>query len=509
MGSAAAPQQNQSVIGLFRALKTDPAAIPRTRPFYRRLVDLVERAAARGELPAGLQMPPERDLARALKVSRATVVAAYRELESRGLVRAYVGRGTFVCARPDPGSAPFSWRGKVSAAALQLDDTTVRDLVAHAANPAILSFAAGTPALEYFPIEAFKHAIDSILSHDAAAALRLGATEGQPRFRAAIAERFGGRPDNILVLAGAQQGLDLLARCLVDPGDAVIVDRPGYLGALGSFRSAGARLVGWDIQRADVDELEELMLRYRPKLMYLNPTHQNPTGTTLPIRARRELLELAERYRVPIIEDDTYRELTLSTPPPPSLYELDEMNTVVIHLNSFAKMLAPGLRLGWITAVPAIVEQLALIKQRVDPHTQNLSQLAVAELIENGAFDRHVNSLRGEHRRRRDAMVKALRQHVPSGKLRYAIPEGGLYLWCQLPPQVRAKDVQRHAFRDRVVFVPGEAFYVDRGGAHELRVCYSSQPPERAIEAARAIAKGILEAERHVIDNEPVLVSLA
>jgi DNA-binding transcriptional MocR family regulator len=108
----------------------------------------------------------------------------------------------------------------------------------------------------------------------------------------------------------------------------------------------------------------------------------------------------------------------------------------------------------------------------------------VAELIENGAFDRHVNSLRGEHRRRRDAMVKALRQHVPSGKLRYAIPEGGLYLWCQLPPQVRAKDVQRHAFRDRVVFVPGEAFYVDRGGAHELRVCYSSQPPERAIEAA-------------------------
>ncbi len=347
---------------------------------------------ARGELPAGLQMPPERDLARALKVSRATVVAAYRELESRGLVRAYVGRGTFVCARPDPGSAPFAWRGKVSAAALQWADPTVRDLVAHAADPAITSFAAGTPALEYFPIDAFRHAVDSILSRDAATALRLGATEGQPRFRAAIAERFGGLPDNILVLAGAQQGLDLLARCLIDPGDTVIVDRPGYLGALGSFRCAGARLVGWDIQRADLDELEELMLRYRPKLMYLNPTHQNPTGTTLPIRARRELLEFAERYRVPIIEDDTYRELTLSTPPPPSLYELDELNTVVIHLNSFAKMLAPGLRLGWITAVPAIVEQLALIKQRVDPHTQNLSQLAVAELIENGAFDRHVNA---------------------------------------------------------------------------------------------------------------------
>ena len=509
MARAPRVQQNQSVIGLFRALKADPAGIPRTRPFYRRLVDLVERAVSRGELPAGFQLPPERDLARALRVSRATVVAAYRDLEARGLVRAYVGRGTFVCARPDPGSAPFSWRGKVSAAALQWDDATVRDLVAHAANPAILSFAAGTPALECFPTTAFRQAIDTILSRDPSAALKLGATEGQPRFRAAIAERFGGHPDNILVLAGAQQGLDLLARCLVDPGDAVIIDRPGYLGAIGSFRVAGARLVGWDIERADIDELEELLLRYRPKLMYLNPTHQNPTGTTLPIRARRELIELAERYRVPIIEDDTYRELTLSTPPPPSLYELDEMNTVVIHLNSFAKMLAPGLRLGWITAVPAIVEQLALIKQRVDPHTQNLSQLAVAELIESGAFDRHVHALRGEHRRRRDAMVKAMRQQVPAGKLRFAIPEGGLYLWCRLPSTVRAKDVQRQAFRDRVVFVPGEAFYVDRGGAHEMRVCYSSQPAERAPEAARAMARGIAEAERHAEEPGPALVSLA
>ena len=509
MAKASRAQQTQSTIGLFRVLKADPATLPRTRPFYRRLVELVERAVGRGELPAGFQMPPERDLARALKVSRATVVAAYRDLEARGLVRAYVGRGTFVCARPDPGSAPFSWRGKVSAAALQSDDTTVRDLVAHAANPAILSFAAGTPALECFPTDVFQRAIDAILSREPAVALKLGATEGQPRFRAAIAERFGGHADNILVLAGAQQGLDLLSRCLVDPGDAVIIDRPGYLGAIGSFRAAGARLVGWDIQRADVDELEELMLRYRPKLMYLNPTHQNPTGTTLSIRTRREIIELAERYRVPIIEDDTYRELTLSTPPPPSLYELDEMNTVVIHLNSFAKMLAPGLRLGWITAVPAIVEQLTLIKQRVDPHTQNLSQLAVAELIESGAFDRHVNSLRGEHRRRRDAMVRAFRQHVPAGKLQYAIPEGGLYLWCHLSPRVRAKDVQRHAFRDRVAFVPGEAFYVDHGGAHELRVCYSSQPPERAVEAARAIAKGIVEAERHADQHEPVAVSLA
>src|SRR4029450_5291647 len=149
-----------------------------------------------------------------------------------------------------------------------------------------------------------------------------------------------GSAEHILVLAGAQQGLDLLARCLIDPGAAVIVDRPACLGAIQSFRNAGARLIGWDIARADFDELEELLLRYRPKLIYTNPTHHNPTGTTLPIRTRRELLDLAVRYRVPIVEDDTYRELGLGAAPPPSLFGLDTEHKVVIGINTFSKMLA-------------------------------------------------------------------------------------------------------------------------------------------------------------------------
>ncbi len=484
------------MIGLFRALGPDGSTVPRIRPIYRRLVDVVERGISRQALPPGFQLPPERDLAGALRMSRATVVAAYRELEARGLVRAYVGRGTFVCARPDPGSAPFAWRGKVSASALQSVDSTVRDLVGHAADAAVVSFAAGQPALECFPVDAFRAAVDRVLTRDSRAALQFGATEGQPRFRAAVAERFGGNPENVLVLAGAQQGLDLLARCLVDPGDAVVLDRPGYLGAIGSFRAAGARLVGWDIRRADLDELEELLVRYRPKLMYLNPTFQNPTGTTLPIRTRRELIDLAERYRVPIIEDDTYRELTVTHEPPPSLYELDEVNAVVIRLHSFAKMLAPGLRLGWISAVPAIVEQLTLIKQRVDPHTQSLAQLAVTELLETGVFDRHLAALRGEHRRRRDAMASALRQHIPPGKLRFAVPDGGLYFWCEFDGGVRARSVHNEALKDRVVFVPGEHFYVDHGGGHEMRVCYTAQPPEQAAKAARSLARSIAAVER-------------
>jgi DNA-binding transcriptional MocR family regulator len=496
MTKATRHTKSQSPIGLFGRLRQDMAAAPPSRPLYRRLVDLVERAVSDGSVPSGARLPPERDLARTLRLSRTTVVNAYRELESRGLVRGYVGRGTFVCAQPDPGSAPFAWRGKVSAAALQSGSTTVRDLVRDAADPRVLSFAAGQPALEFFPTAAFQRAVDAVLTHNAAAAWRLGATEGQPRFRAAIADRFGGAPDQVLVVAGAQQGLDLLARCLVDPGDAVIIDRPGYLGAIDSFRNAGARLIGWDVARADVDELEELLLRYRPKLVYLNPTHQNPTGLTLPVQVRHDILALADRYRVPIVEDDTYRELTLGAPAPPSLFALDKAHNLVIRLCSFSKMLAPGLRLGWITAVPSIVEQLTLIKQRVDPHTQNLSQLVLADLIESGVFDRHLTKLRDEHRKRRDAMVTALRQHLPGGKIRFRVPDGGLYLWCQLPQGAPARAVQDETLRDAVVFVPGEAFYVDRGGTHELRLCYTAQPAELAAKAARALARAIGVVER-------------
>ncbi|MCU1383827.1 MAG: PLP-dependent aminotransferase family protein [Acidobacteria bacterium] len=492
MPKAAPRQADQSVNGLFRLLGTEPKSLSRARPIYRRIVALLGDGITRGAVPAGHQLPPERDLAAALAISRATVVSAYRELEARGLVRGYVGRGTFVSATPDTASAPFAWRGKIAASALQANETTVRDLVRAASDPRLISVAAGVPALECFPTDAFQRAMTRVLATQADAAWRHGPTEGLQPFRVALADRFGGEPEHILVLAGAQQGLDLLARCLIDPGDAVIIDRPGYLGAIQTFRNAGARLVGWDIVGADTDELEELLLRYRPKLIYTNPTHQNPTGVTMPIRTRRELLELAARYRVPIVEDDTYRDLALTgAPPPPSLFALDEAHTVVIRINSFSKMLAPGLRLGWISAVRPIVEQLALIKQQVDPHTQNLSQMVIAELIAQGVLDKHLATLKSEHRRRRDAMVQALRQRVPAAQLRFGVPDGGMYLWCELPAGIRARAVQDCAVRESLMVLTGDPFYVDQGGDHQLRICYTSQPAARASQIAETLARSL------------------
>src|SRR5215470_5744187 len=211
-------KKDQSSFGLLKAIGVgDAATLPRVRPMYRRIVELVERGLATGATAAGARLPPERDLARALKVSRTTVVHAYRDLQS--------------------------------------NDTTVRDLVRAAGAPRVISFAAGQPALDRFPAAAFQQAVDRLLSSEPMVVWKNGPTEGQWRFREAIASRFGGPPDNILVIAGAQQGLDLLVRCLIDPGDSVIIERPGYLGAVHSFRNAGARLVGWDIRRADLDEL--------------------------------------------------------------------------------------------------------------------------------------------------------------------------------------------------------------------------------------------------------------
>jgi DNA-binding transcriptional MocR family regulator len=496
-------KQSQSVIGLLRALNTDAASVPRARPLYRRIVELIERGVIRGALAPGFRLPPERELASSLHVSRATIVSAYRELEAKGLVRGYVGRGTFVSATTD-GSVPFAWRGKISATAIQTTDSTLRDLVRHAADPRIVSLAAGEPALDLFPTQAFRAAVDDVLTSHGTMAWGHAPTEGQGLLRETLAKRFGGDPGAILVIAGAQQGLDLLARCLIDRGDAVIVDRPGYLGALQSFRSAGARMFGWDVARADMDELEDLLLRYRPKLIYTNPTFQNPTGVTLSIRARRELIELAKRYRVPIVEDETYCELSFGSRPPPALNELDADGTVVIRVNSFSKVLAPGLRLGWIGAARPIIDQLAMMKQQVDPHTQNLVQLVVSRLIDGGMFDRHLVTLKGEHRRRRDAVVKALHKHTPTGALRFTVPEGGLFLWCRLGGDVSARDVQDRALNESVFIVTGEPFYVDGGGARELRICFTTKPPDIAAQAARVIATSVIEATRQATRAEPI-----
>ncbi|HYO29661.1 MAG TPA: PLP-dependent aminotransferase family protein [Thermomicrobiales bacterium] len=447
------------------------------RPLYRQLEGAIEAAITAGDLATGERLPSERALAERFGVSRTTAVNAYRELESRGLVRGQVGRGTYVCAPAGAGEGtPFAWSGKLAGAAQRTTDPGLRTLVRRQ-PPQTVSFAAGSCALDLFPTDVFRLLTERVLRRDATAALGLGPTEGQPRFRETMAARYRTRPEKVLALSGSQQGIDLVARCLLDPGDAVIVDRPGDLGAIQAFRAAGARLVGWDVRRADPEELEDLVLRYRPKLLFTNPSFQNPTGTTMPAETRQALLEIAARYKLPLIEDEPYRELSFGPPPPTSLRELDD-HALVIQLGTFSKTLAPGLRLGWLIAPSPIVDQLALVRQRSDVFPAGLPQLVVADLVASGAFDAHLKRLRAEHAKRYMKMVAALRQLVGRRAVEWSAVEGGLYLWLRLRQGLDAGHLADRALAAGVAVVAGPSFYADGAGRDEVRLSFGGVPPD-------------------------------
>ena len=475
-------------------------------PLYQQLVDALAWQIDTGALPQGRRLPSERDLAQHLGVSRTTVVSAYRELEARGMLRGHVGRGTFVCAPLRSGdgsgteSAPFAWRGKVSQAAQRTSDGMLRAIVRHSTDADLIAFAAGAPALDAFPVDMMRDALNRALQREGQRAFDHSSVEGHPRLRRAIAARHGLRPERVQIINGAQQGLDLIARCLLDPGDWVVMDRPGYLGAIQTFRAAGANISGWDIARADLEELEDLFLRHRPKLLYTCPTFSNPTGRTLSAAERHALLDLATRYRVPIIEDDPYRELSFTGVVPATLREIDTQG-LVIQLNTFSKEIGPGLRLGWLTATEAIVEQLTLIRQRVDVSSPPLLQLAVADLLTTSAFDQHMLALRSEHVRRHDAMLAALQREIPPGMLTYAPASGGVFLWARLQaPGVTARELLAETTARGVVFVPGEAFYADSAsgaGRSELRLAFATQSPERIALGVRRISEALRALHAH------------
>ncbi len=478
------------------ALKLDRS---NTGTLSRQLTDALSTAVRRGDLALGDRLPSERDLARTIGVSRTTVVTAYRELEARGLVRGQVGRGTFVVGGEGPAGdgAPFAWRGKLSVGARRFLDPALQTLVDEAA-PGTVSFGAGMPALDRFPTDDLRRLTDRVLRSGATAALGLLPTAGHPPLRTAIAERHGTDRRQVLTISGAQQGLDLITRCLLDPGDTVIMDRPGYLGAVHTFLSAGATIVGWDVERADPDELDDLLLRHAPKLIYTNPTFQNPTGATMPVARRQELLRLARRHRIPVVEDEPYRELHFagSTTPPPSLRELDE-GGLVIHLGTFSKVLAAGLRLGWILAPEAIIEHLAIAKARSDISGTSLSQHIVREMLTTGLYDDHVATLRAEHLRRYETMSRGLTRLLPAGAISWRPVQGGLYIWGHLNADgLEAGRLQRAAAEAGVLIVAGQPFYADGGGGQRIRLCFAGVPPagiEAGISRLATVVRTLIE----------------
>jgi 2-aminoadipate transaminase len=482
------------------------------QPLYLQIEHRLRDLILAGDLPVGARLPPERALAASLGVNRTTVSTAYQELAAGGLVQGQVGRGTIVCPLPpalrsgpaDLPPQPLPW-GEYLALTVQPQDALLRDIVALCARPDIISLAGGVPDPALYPIDRFARATATVLRQHGRALLQYAPTGGHRPFQETLAELAAGRgiatsPDNVMALSGSQQGLDLVARALIGPGDAVVVEQPSYLGALSVFRAAGARLlaVPMDADGMRTDILERLLAHHRPRLIYTLPTFQNPSGIVMSPERRQALLSLAQRHQIPILEDDPYGDLYFGHSPPPPLKSLDRHGHV-IYLSTFSKVLFPGVRVGWLIAPRPVVDALASIKQHVDLHTNTLAQWALDEFIRQGWLHDHVLALRQVYPAKCQAMLSALRHHVPRG-LHWNEPAGGFNLWCHLDPGLQSRDLLAEAAQRQVAFVVGEAFHVDGGGHRALRLNFSYPSEQTIREGIRRLADAL---STLIVDRRP------
>jgi 2-aminoadipate transaminase len=401
-------------------------------------------------------------------------------------------------------STPWSYR--YAYRTQSITSSAIRELLKITQRPEVISFAGGLPAPELFPIPRFEEACRRVLAEKGASALQYGATEGYQPLRELIAEkmaRYGilATPDNVLITSGSQQALDLIAKLLINRGDRLLVEAPTYLGALQAFNVFGAEYVAVPLDDDGIrtDLLDEA-LRSGPKFMYILPNFQNPSGVTLSLRRREELVLLADKYGIPIIEDDPYGQLRFEGEHLPPLVVMDRENLRrddgyqlgnVIYLSTFSKTLAPGLRLGWIVAPPSVIAKLVQLKQGADLHTSTFAQVIAYEVARDGFLDEHVRTIRRVYAERRNVMLQALQQFFPP-EVTWTRPQGGLFLWVTLPEGMNSHELFQVAVRENVAFVPGDSFFAGGvQGSRHMRLNFSNAQPEQIREGIRRLSLAV------------------
>ena len=483
-------------------------------PLYIQLRDQLRALVHAGDLRPGDRIPASRELATMLGVHRTTVANAYAELESEGLIQGHVGRGTFIKGNGNglkispPAPPVLNGADGIRWELLFADERGEEILSRLTASAPVdsLSFVMARPASEFFPIEELQICVNAVLRREATEVLNLGPSDGYGPLKEALLEMLRqegltARDENLLVTDGCQQSLDLISKAFVRPGDSVILENPAYPGAVAIFNGARARCLGVPVQThaepgrtlgIDLEALEATLAANRVKLMVLTPDFQNPTGTSIPLAARRKILELASRYQVAIVEDHIYARLHNRDERIPSLKQLDRSN-IVIHIDSFAKVAFPGLRVGWIVAPAAAIERLRLVKQTTDLHTDQLAQATLAEFMRRGLFTKHLAKMRKVYASRLHALDEALRKHMPEGT-RWTLPEGGMCTWLELPLGFDASELLIHAKERSVLFAPGRYFYVQGHQPNTLRLGFASLD-EKQIARGVATLADILRAE--------------
>jgi 2-aminoadipate transaminase len=383
------------------------------------------------------------------------------------------------------------WDNRYAQRTQRMGSSVIRELLKLTEKPDIISFGGGLPAPDVFPVEEFQRACNKVLSDFGPQALQYGATEGFKPLREMITRhsmRYGIQvtPENIMVTSGSQQALDLLGKIFINPGDRILVESPTYLGAIQAWNAYGAEYVAVPSdEHGMITEALEEALRTGPKFIYVLPNFQNPTGVTLSLERRYQLIQLADRYGVPIIEDDPYGQLRYEGDHLPSVVVLDgtERNSSdpcyrgnVIYLSTFSKILAPGIRLAWVVAPPEVIRKLVQAKQGADLHTATFNQIVAYEVGRGGFLDQHIKLIRKVYGERRDVMLGALDSYFPPG-VEWTHPEGGLFLWAELPEGYDTTELMKSAVENKVAFVPGAPFHPCGGGERTMRLNFSNATP--------------------------------
>ena len=395
-----------------------------------------------------------------------------------------------------PAAAPLPpVAGRVNGVA----SSPVREILALTARPEVISFAGGLPAPELFDVAGIRSAYDRVLAEYPARALQYSTTEGDIDLRSAVAARQTARglpteAEDLLVTTGSQQALTLLATALLDPGDVVLVEDPCYLAALQCFAFAGARVVPvpTDDDGLVPESLEEIVARERPKLLYLVPTFQNPTGRTLPAARRRAVAEAAERHGFWIVEDDPYGELRYDGEPVPWIASFPAAADRTVLLGSFSKVMAPGLRLGHLRAPAALRRACVIAKQSADLHTSTVDQAAAARYLRDSDLDAHIAVIRAAYRERRDALVAGLSAALPAGS-RWNRPTGGMFVWAELPAGYDATALLPLAVKHEVAYVPGAPFYAGAPDPGAMRLSFTTHSPAEIGEGLRRLGDALAE----------------
>jgi 2-aminoadipate transaminase len=379
-----------------------------------------------------------------------------------------------------------------------MGSSIIRELLKLTEKPDIISFAGGLPAPEVFPVKEFEAATQQVLAEHGSRALQYGTTEGYGPLREYIVQRMSrygieAEPENVLITSGSQQALDLIGKILINPGDLILTEQPTYVGAIQAWRAYQAEFatVPIDDEGLRTDLLEEALCA-GPKFMYILPNFQNPAGVTLSLKRRMKLLEIADRYGIPIIEDDPYGQLRYEGDHLPSLVALDAQKLNgrgvsgngmgffrgnVIYLSTFSKTLAPGLRLGWVVAPKEVIKRCVMGKQGMDLHTSTFVQMVAYEVIKDGFLDEHVRHIRRVYRERRDVMLAAMERYFPP-EVHWTIPAGGLFLWITLPESLNTTLLLEKAVENKVAYVPGSAFDPAGDSLNTARLNFSNARPE-------------------------------